>query len=231
MSSRLKKDVLFINIDGMQDYYLNPSSINNNHSHYRLEYVKKIKNELLNYGCNVRILNPTDESDIKIPIFPIQSNFKKYDLNDELDYSIFTLKHLYNYIKNESFTHIIIFQYDGYPVNYNQWSDSFLDYDFIGRIYNNTEYLTESMFFSFEKKRKGIHLNGGFSIRSRQLLEKCSNIDILKFKEMFDLYQFDNEDMLLLDYVNWKNMPNNSNIINKFVSSTPNSDSFGFHEK
>lgn len=230
MSKRLQEDVLFVNVDGMYDYYHNRRFSND-----RLELVKKEKEKLINNKCRVLLLNPTDESDIKIPVFPLSLSQISFDLNHpqgELDYSIFLLKYLYDFIKNEHFTHVIIFQYDGYVINFDSWDDAFLKYDFMGNLEDDkTSIINKNNFFSLNNEKYGRHFNGGFSLRSRELIEKCKDIDIKKFYKMFKQYNNDNEDLILLDYINWEKMPKNIEIINKFVGDTIDSKSFGFHKK
>jgi Protein of unknown function (DUF5672) len=96
---------------------------------------------------------------------------KKLDLEltdkfilDSLDaYSKFIVYELHKYIKSE---YVLIVQADGYVLHPKKWSDSFLQYDYIGapwRIKHNA-YIDP-----FNKhQRVG---NGGFSLRSRKLLQ------------------------------------------------------------
>lgn len=220
MTDRLKNDVLFVNVDGMLDYF-----DHENKSDFRHKKVNKIKSELVSMGLRVLLLNPKEDSDIQIPFFPINTDFNN---RGYIDYSVFLLKYLYDYIKHESFTHIIIFQYDGYPINLHKWDDSFLDYEYIGRMDLNQEIQREN-FFSFKENRKGIHFNGGFTLRSRSLLERCKNIPIEEFIKMNDILGCTNEDLLILDYIDYNKIPKKLNIIRKFVDKSNKSDSFGFH--
>jgi hypothetical protein len=88
-------------------------------------------------------------------------------------YSIFVLKELNNYIKTDF---VLLIQYDGFIVNPDSWSTEFQNYDYIGAKwwwYND-----------------GYNIgNGGFSLRSKRLLQALSNdnvpisIESLKYGE------------------------------------------------
>jgi hypothetical protein len=57
----------------------------------------------------------------------------------------------------------LIFQWDGFPLNENSWSDEFYKYDFIGAPH-------------FSELYRAPFLNGGFSLRSKRLLDKVRNV-------------------------------------------------------
>jgi hypothetical protein len=71
------------------------------------------------------------------------------------DYSRIVLKGLYSHL---STPHILVVQWDGYVVNPDKWKDRYLDYDYLGAPWPDG---------------KGGYTvgNGGFSLRSRRLLE------------------------------------------------------------
>jgi hypothetical protein len=58
-------------------------------------------------------------------------------------------------------SHALIVQYDGYVLNGAAWSDEFLKYDYIGALFNPA----------------GIVGNGGFSLRSKRLMEIVARQD------------------------------------------------------
>ncbi len=70
-------------------------------------------------------------------------------------YSAFVLKSLVPYIATE---HVLLVQWDGYVVNPAAWDPAFLDCDYIGAKW----------FWFDDRMRVG---NGGFSLRSRKLLD------------------------------------------------------------
>ena len=87
----------------------------------------------------------------------INANVKYIDkLNNTNDYSKFIIKNLTNYVNTDF---VLIIQWDGYVVNYNKWTDKFLKYDYIGA--------------PIKSGKSAIVGNGGFSLRSKKLLEFC----------------------------------------------------------
>lgn len=76
---------------------------------------------------------------------------------DLYDYSEIILKQLWTYVETE---HVLITQWDGMAVNENLWTDEFLEYDYIGAIWP----------WPIQNQTMG---NGGFSLRSRRLIEAC----------------------------------------------------------
>jgi hypothetical protein len=72
-------------------------------------------------------------------------------------YSHFMLKELSRYVDTP---HVLIIQYDGFVLKPEAWDDRFLEYDYIGAPWFHTD---------------GFNVgNGGFSLRSRRLLDVLS---------------------------------------------------------
>ena len=67
-------------------------------------------------------------------------------------YSKFCIREMHKYVDT---SHALICQYDGYVLNGAAWSDAFLKFDYIGAPFNPS----------------GIVGNGGFSLRSKKLME------------------------------------------------------------
>ncbi|MCC6295742.1 MAG: tetratricopeptide repeat protein [Pseudomonadales bacterium] len=82
------------------------------------------------------------------------------------DYSRFVMKELLPLIATE---HVLLIQWDGYVVNPTAWSDDFLRHDYIGARWG----------FHQDAHCVG---NGGFSLRSRRLLEALQDPDIDRFE-------------------------------------------------
>lgn len=74
------------------------------------------------------------------------------------DYSKFCIREMHKYVNT---SHALVVQYDGYVLNGSAWSDEFLKYDYIGAPFNPS----------------GIVGNGGFSLRSKKLMEWISKQD------------------------------------------------------
>ena len=90
---------------------------------------------------------PIDVSDIELrQIAPIASRG---------EYSAFVLKKLLDHIETP---HVLLIQWDGYVINPSAWRDEFLTCDYIGAKW----------FWQKDAHRVG---NGGFSLRSRKLLD------------------------------------------------------------
>lgn len=75
-------------------------------------------------------------------------------INNIKDYNNFNLKHLNDYIETDF---VMVVEHDGFILNKDAWCPEFLNYDFIGA----------PMFVDGEL----VVGNGGFSIRSKKLLE------------------------------------------------------------
>jgi hypothetical protein len=75
-------------------------------------------------------------------------------------YSRFMLRDLAAHISTD---HVLCIQWDGFVINGGAWDPRFLDYDYIGAVWPH---------FTDEHKVG----NGGFSLRSRRLLEACRHL-------------------------------------------------------
>lgn len=78
-------------------------------------------------------------------------------------YSMFVLFELASKI---STSHVLLVQWDGFVLNPQAWQSSFLDYDFIGAVWPQFG----------EGRNVG---NGGFSLRSKRLLDACQDPDFI----------------------------------------------------
>jgi hypothetical protein len=87
---------------------------------------------------------------------PIRKQINLYD------YSEIVLKQLWTYVETD---HVLVIQWDGMAINKGLWTDEFLKYDYIGSIW--------------PWPQQGINMgNGGFSLRSRRLIDACRNTEI-----------------------------------------------------
>ena len=78
-------------------------------------------------------------------------------------YSPFVLSKLSSYVDTE---YCLLINDDGFIINSDLWDDQFLDYDYIGAPWKDYGQLN----------RVG---NGGFSLRSKKLIDLCTNINAL----------------------------------------------------
>ena len=91
---------------------------------------------------------------------------------DLIEYSRFMIKELDQYINTQF---VLIVQEDGFIVNPNLWTDKFFEYDYLGAVWShrnvrNSEWIPLSIRESGKLNYVG---NGGFSLRSKKLLEAC----------------------------------------------------------
>lgn len=79
-------------------------------------------------------------------------------LNSIEDYSRFCIRDLHRYVDT---SHCLVMQSDGYLLNGNAWTDAFLKYDYIGSPWESWG---------------GKVGNGGWSLRSKKLLNLCASM-------------------------------------------------------
>ena len=76
------------------------------------------------------------------------------------EYSAFCLKDIYKFVDT---SHMLIVQHDGWILNPKSWNNSWLSYDYIGPLFQQHEFVFAHSVGS-----------GGFSLRSRRLMEYVS---------------------------------------------------------
>lgn len=81
-------------------------------------------------------------------------------LRSRSDYSRFMLRELADHIET---SHALCIQWDGFVINGSAWNSRFLDFDYIGAVWPHFD----------DEHNVG---NGGFSLRSRRLLEACRDL-------------------------------------------------------
>ena len=157
---------------------------------------------------NIKLLTSLDccyENTVKIePITSIR------------EYNSFCLNRLHEYVDT---SHCLVIQYDGYILNENFWDDKWFEFDYIG-----------SPFFA-DQRLSGRVGNGGFSLRSKKLLEICH--------QMYENNPIqDNEDYVIC--ILWRELLQKKGIVfgdtenaKKFGSEQYEiiSTQFGFHNK
>ena len=107
-------------------------------------------------------------------IVPANSKIKA-ELIPRLDiwgYSKFVLQDLNRYVNT---SHCLLIQADGFVLNPSRWQNQFLEYDYIGAPWPEKLTLRPSKkILDMKKNQVG---NGGFSLRSKKLLEETAKID------------------------------------------------------
>lgn len=110
--------------------------------------------------------------------------------------------------------HVLIVQYDGFIINPNQFENYFLDFDYIGAPWSHL--VTNNVG------------NGGFSLRSKKLVDFIANIDGIDFSTP--------EDVLICQHLRSSGLLDSfkfasTEIANKFSFEFPmvSHETFGFH--
>lgn len=139
----------------------------------------------INFG-KIKILTGIDIKHKNYEILKI-----KFDGNTNKEkiqkYSKFCMSELNNHIDTDF---CLLFQTDGFIINPHLWNDEFLNYDYIGAPW--PKILGRRKLD--ENKRVG---NGGFSLRSKKLLQECTKLNS----------NFRNEDMQIC-YIHKKVLQN-----------------------
>ena len=92
-------------------------------------------------------------------------------------------------------SHCLIVQSDSFVVNPNEWTNEFLKYDYIGAPWTKIINPKKDLQIDLKKNRVG---NGGFSLRSKNLLSVCKDLD---FNNLFKKYSMNNEDVIICHYL------------------------------
>jgi hypothetical protein len=133
-------------------------------------------------------------------------------INSRQAYSRFVLQELHKYIYTDF---VLIVQWDGWVINPNAWQDAFLDYDYIGAVWP----------WHPEGLRVG---NGGFSLRSKKLLELTADPKfVYKDRNEDDLICHVNRDFLVSNGI--KFAPEELARYFSFEREITNLIPFGFH--
>jgi hypothetical protein len=111
---------------------------------------------------------------------------------DFIGYSKFMIEDLHKFVDTEF---CLCIQSDGFVINPSLWTNEFLEYDYLGAPWPNSVNINSGVAnkFYFDKNKVG---NGGFSLRSKKLLEICSQI---KFDELNFLTK--SEDMIICHFL------------------------------
>ena len=128
-------------------------------------------------------------SDIEyIPISP---------LNNVDSYNKLIFQDLHKYFKT---SHCLIVQADSFVVNASLWKDEFLKFDYIGGPWPDKIQVNPDVLLDLKENPVG---NGGFSLRSRKLVETTTSIDFDSLK-----FPLKSEDVVICYYL-YKKMIDN----------------------
>jgi len=136
------------------------------------------------------------------------------ELNSKDAYSKFILKELHKYIET---SHVLVVQWDGYVIDGKQWNSKYLEYDYIGA--------------KWHWHKDGMNIgNGGFSIRSKKLLQTLSKNDfpfIPKMNEDDQICRFYRKELEQRYLIKFS--PEELADQFSYERSLPNHSTFGFH--
>lgn len=88
------------------------------------------------------------------------------DIRSKEAYSQFIINEAWRHVNT---SHVLIFQHDGYVNNWQAWNNDWLQYDYIGAPWHYKDGMAVG--------------NGGFSLRSKRLMELCAQIVKAKHPE------------------------------------------------
>lgn len=97
-------------------------------------------------------------------------------LDNTIDYSQYITKQL---PKHVNLDYVLIIQWDGYVIDMMNWQESFLDYDYIGAEW------APKHWNNYTKNLMG---NGGFSLRSKKLMDIVMKDNLIDIKGNEDAY-------------------------------------------
>lgn len=89
------------------------------------------------------------------------------------EYSRFIITQLDNYVRTP---HVLVFQYDGFILNPDQWTNEFLQYDYIGAPWLTADWSVKDFGFPEDLLGQYVVGNGGFSLRSKKLTAECKKL-------------------------------------------------------
>ena len=112
-------------------------------------------------------------------------------LNNVDSYNQMIFQDLHKYFKT---SHCLIVQADSFVVNYERWTEEFLKFDYIGAPWPDKVMIRPiNKFLYLNNNRVG---NGGFSLRSRKLVEVTSRINFNSLK-----FSIKSEDLIICHYL------------------------------
>ena len=106
------------------------------------------------------------------------------------DYNRLIIEDLHKYFNT---SHCLIVQSDSFVVNYERWTEEFLKFDYIGAPWTNKVQVNPKLILNMEKNLVG---NGGFSLRSRKLVEATAKINYNSLN-----FPLNNEDVIICHYL------------------------------
>ena len=145
----------------------------------------KISSENIDFGA-IKLLTSAQPK-IKYPDIEYVPIEPMMNLNE---YSKAMIEDLHKYFKT---THCLVVQADSFVVNHKLWKDEFLKYDYIGAPWSDKLVVNQNLVLNVKKNPVG---NGGFSLRSRKLVQATAKIDYDSLK-----FPLKSEDVIICHYL------------------------------
>ena len=111
-------------------------------------------------------------------------------MNNIADYNRMIIENLHKYFQT---SHCLLVQPDSFVVDSDLWKNEFLQFDYIGAPWSEKLQVNPSLILNMKKNRVG---NGGFSLRSRKLVESTAKINFESLN-----FPFKNEDIIICHYL------------------------------
>ena len=108
-------------------------------------------------------------------------------INNIADYNRIIIEDLHKYFKT---SHCLVVQPDSFVVDSDLWKDEFLQFDYIGAPWSEKLQVNPSLILNMKKNCVG---NGGFSLRSRKLVESTAKINFASLLLILTLFTTDKE--------------------------------------
>lgn len=139
-------------------------------------------------------------SDVKIDINDPYTHIQIDKTVGLKDYCNFCIKDLNSYIDTDF---VLVVQQDGFACKSIHWDDKFYDYDYIGAPFHIDQHnLTrpKKLLNMKHKKRFWVAGNGGFSLRSKKLLEILQHDKKINLQSNNNQVDWVSEDVLICHY-------------------------------
>jgi hypothetical protein len=127
---------------------------------------------VLNYCADLCDFHSVKLLSFEQPTIDYSYDFIKIPKLNYLEYSAFAIKELPKYIESD---YALVLNHDGYIVDTKYWDNNFLNYDYIGAPWHAG---------TLPNARVG---NGGFSLRSKKLLDRCMKDDFVLYPTNDDI--------------------------------------------
>ena len=106
------------------------------------------------------------------------------------EYNRIMIEDLHKYFET---SHCLIVQADSFVVNSDLWKNDFLEYDYIGAPWSDKIQINPNQIINLDKNTVG---NGGFSLRSRKLVEATAKLNCASMN-----FPLKSEDVIICHYL------------------------------